>query len=65
MEPNMRNQTSHPYASLEGSPLWEAIEQAIASLVANQDIAEQTPRHYIVGFICKGVSEYIKKEQGI
>jgi len=61
----MPDQSPHPYALHEGSQLWETIEKAIADLAANQDITEQTPRHYIVGLICKRVSEYIKKEHGI
>jgi hypothetical protein len=45
----------HPYAELEGTPLWNAVELAIGDLVQNADLIEQTPRAYIVGYICQGL----------
>jgi hypothetical protein len=43
----------HPYIRWEGTPLWRAIEKGITDLVGNQDLIEQAPREYIVGYICK------------
>jgi hypothetical protein len=46
---------SHPYVDYESHPLWVVIEQAIDQLVENNDLTEQTPREYIVGYICKQI----------
>lgn len=43
----------YPYKKLETHPAWNILEQAIADLVDNDDIIEQTPREYIVGYILK------------
>lgn len=43
------------YVKYKSTPLWTVIEKAIADLVDNQDLIEQTRREYIVGYICKKV----------
>ena len=43
----------HPYVAWQGTPLWRAIEKAVADLVENQDLVETEHREYIVGYICK------------
>lgn len=48
---------SHPYKQFENTHLWEAINKGIAELVENQDIEETTQREYIVGYLCKVISE--------
>ncbi len=45
----------HPYDDLAGTPLWNVLEQAIEDLVLNRDIAESTPRPYIVGYLCRKI----------
>jgi hypothetical protein len=52
----MANETRHRYESYEGTPLWQAIERAIADLVRNDDIAERTARRYIVGYLCHHIA---------
>ena len=43
----------HPYVVWQGTPLWKAVEKAVADLVENQDLVEKEYREYIVGYICK------------
>ena len=45
----------------KNSVYWKIIDQSIDDLVRNQDIEEQTPRHYIVGYIVKKLEENITK----
>jgi hypothetical protein len=45
-----------PYKKYKGTERWKRVQRAIRSLVANKDIIEQTPREYIVGFICQELS---------
>jgi hypothetical protein len=49
--------TSHPYQQYEGTALWQAVDHAIDDLVNNGDLIEQTRREYIVGYICKIITE--------
>ena len=46
-----------PYVEYENTQLWRSVNKAIGDLVQNKDVIEQTPRHYIVGYICKVVSK--------
>jgi hypothetical protein len=46
---------AHPYLDWEGTPLWKAVEKAIADLVENQDLIENEYREYIVGYVCKKI----------
>lgn len=48
---------SHPYKQFEGTPLWETVNKGIDDLVENNDIEETTRREYIVGYLCKLISE--------
>ena len=45
----------HPYKALENTPEWRAIEKAVADLVRNGDMVEQTARQYVVGYITQHV----------
>ena len=49
--------TSHPYKKFENTPLWAVINNGIDDLVENNDIEESTQRDYIVGYLCKLISE--------
>jgi hypothetical protein len=53
---------SHPYLAWESTPLWRAIEKAVADLVENQDLVENEYREYIVGYICKIID---RRKKGI
>lgn len=46
-----------PYDLYQGTDTWRTVERAIIDLVKNRDIAETTPREYIVGYICKQFEE--------
>jgi hypothetical protein len=48
---------SHLYEKFESTPLWDVISKAIDDLVENNDIEETTNREYIVGYLCKLISE--------
>jgi len=48
--------SKHPYVRWEGTPLWKAIERAVADLGKNQDLIEKAPREYIVGYMCSIVN---------
>ena len=47
----------HPYKQFENTPLWGVINKGVDDLVENEDIEEMTKREYIVGYLCKLVSE--------
>jgi len=49
--------STHPYKKYEALPLWAIVDRAVRALSRNGDIAEQTDRHYIVGFLCKQILE--------
>jgi hypothetical protein len=48
---------AHPYEALKETDLWVIIGGAIEDLVSNQDILENTPREYIVGYLVKKLVE--------
>ena len=47
----------HPYKKFENTPLWGVINKGVVDLVENGDLEEMTKREYIVGYLCKLVSE--------
>ena len=47
----------YPYKLFETKKIWKIVNKAIDDLVKNQDIKETTHRRYIVGYICKLLSE--------
>jgi hypothetical protein len=49
-------ESQSPYAQYEGTELWKSLEKGIADLVRNKDVKEQTPRPYIVGYLCKVIA---------
>ena len=53
----MSSHSSHPYAALEGTVEWSAIDRAVRELAANQDLVETTKHEYIVGFLCKALAD--------
>ena len=44
---------SHPYPEFEKTGLWNALNEGIGRLVENQDLKETAPREYILGYLCK------------
>ena len=50
----------HPYKEYETSELWEVVKSSIEDLVENNDIELSTPIEYVVGYICKNISESVK-----
>ena len=48
---------THPHTAYEGSPLWKVVSKAIKELVQNRDLSETTAHPYVVGYICKRISE--------
>jgi len=46
-----------PYEIFVGTPLWEVINKGINDLAENKDIEEITNREYIVGYLCKLITE--------
>ncbi len=55
----MRNthRPHHPYGEFEGTRLWKTIEKGVRDLVRNKDIKEMTQREYVVGYLCKLLSQ--------
>lgn len=51
------NAPVHPYVQLEGTPLWQVVKAAIADLDGNKDIELTEWHQYVVGYICKQLSE--------
>jgi hypothetical protein len=48
---------THPYAQYEGTALWKAVHKAIKDLLENRDLKETEAREYIVGYICKVLTQ--------
>lgn len=47
----------HPYTEYESTQLWQILDQGITDLVENNDLKETTSRVYIVGYLCKLLTE--------
>ena len=52
----------HPYKEYENSKTWNAVARLIKDLVDNNDIELLTPKEYVIGYICKGLSKQTTKE---
>ncbi len=46
-----------PYEEYENSQLWNVIKKSLDDLVDNQDIVITTKKDYVIGYICKKISE--------
>jgi len=51
-----------PYEQYKNDPLWTIIDAALTDLVANGDLAEQTGRDYIVGYIAMKIRSASSQE---
>ena len=41
------------YEQYEGTPLWRALETALAELQASREITFGTAPHYVLGYLCQ------------
>ena len=46
-----------PYKEFEGLAAWSVVDRAIARLVQNKDLIEQTDRRHLVGLIVRELSD--------
>jgi hypothetical protein len=44
---------SHPYREFEQTPLWRAIDIAVAELEQNNDVELRTTREHVIGYLCR------------
>jgi hypothetical protein len=44
---------NHPYNKFENTPLWNAIDAAVADLEHNRDVELKTSREYVIGYLCQ------------
>lgn len=51
--------SGHPYSEFENSDLWNAIKDGLNDLIVNQDIEIKTPEDYVVGYLCKMISDRV------
>jgi hypothetical protein len=52
-----KSKPQHPYGKFEGTGLWRAVNKGIHDLVENQDLNETARREYIVGYLCKVLTQ--------
>lgn len=48
---------AHPYNGFEGSILYKRVDRAILELAKNGDIRVTTRREYVVGYICRALTQ--------
>jgi hypothetical protein len=46
---------SHPYTAYEGTPLWRAVDAALADLEDNEDLELRAERRLVVGYLCEAL----------
>ncbi len=46
-------QTHVIYEQYEGTPLWRALEGALADLEASREVSVGTAPHYVLGYLCQ------------
>ena len=44
---------SYPYSQFEETPLWKAIDTAIAELERNRDVELTSARMHVIGYLCQ------------
>jgi hypothetical protein len=57
MRRKRKSDPPHPYKEFEKTGLWKALDKGIRDLVENQDLKEITRREYIVGYLCKVLTQ--------
>ena len=53
----------HPYMEYEGTLMWSLVRKGIRDLVNNKDLIEIEDQRYIVGYLCKVISEGQKQSR--
>ncbi len=48
---------NHPYREFEGTVVWREIDAIITALEENDDLQITTAREYVIGSICKRLSD--------
>ena len=46
---------THPYSVYEGTPLWRAVESALADLEENEDLEIHGERRLVIGYVCEAL----------
>lgn len=46
-------QTHQLYAQYEGTPLWRALQGALADLEASREVTVRTAPRYVLGYLCQ------------
>jgi hypothetical protein len=54
------NSADHPYVDFENTPLWIAVNNSLIELEQNQNIKITTRKEYVVGYICKQISNSLE-----
>jgi hypothetical protein len=54
---------AHPYLGFRGSTLWKRVDRAILDLIADDDIRLKTRRQYVVGYICKVLTQHPRRRK--
>jgi hypothetical protein len=44
---------TRPFDEYRDTPLWNAIENTIAELVATRELQVDTAREYVIGYLCR------------
>jgi len=57
MQRRSKSAPPHPYKQFEGTRLWKALDKGIDELIENQDLKEITKRKYILGYLCKALTQ--------
>ena len=51
--PGSPPQTHQIYAEYEGTPLWRALQGALADLEASREVTVGTAPRYVLGYLCQ------------
>lgn len=46
-------QSSSPFDEYRDTPLWRAVEETIAELVATRELQVDTAPEYVIGYLCR------------
>ena len=48
---------THPFDEYRDTPLWHVVAAAVAELEATREITVDTGRDYVVGYICRRLTD--------
>ncbi len=46
---------TQPYKAYEGTPLWRAVDAALADLEENDDVELRAERRLVIGYLCEAL----------